>query len=206
MSKRLLLTLTALLALTACGVSSQTSNDTSPSPASTPSAAASPSPPTLASLDPCKLVTAQEASQLSGTTYDAGVEQTADNGARECIYSRQSLSVFVVMVNVATDAATAEADWATTEADAQSGLQQLAGSEGASVGLQAGNITLPGANEAATAAASGAIGGNHTLNISAIYVLKGAVFFMFSDLVLDKSAASASAMATLAATTLTRIP
>lgn len=206
MSKRLLLTLIALLAATACGGSSQTSNNPSPSPASTPSVAASPSPPSLASLDPCKLVTAQEASKLTGTTYGAGVEQTADNGARECIYSRQSLSVFVVMVNVAPDAAAAEADWATTEADAQSGLQQLAGSEGASVGLHAGNITLPGADQAATAAAGGAIGGNHILNISAIYVLKGAVFFMFSDLLLDKSAASASAMATLAATTLTRIP
>jgi hypothetical protein len=206
MSKRLLLTLTALLTVTACGVSSQTSNNTSPSPASTPSAAASPSPPTLASLDPCKLVTAQEASTLTGTTYGAGVEQTADNGARECIYSQQSLSVFVVMVNVASDATTAEADWATTEADAQSGLQQLAGSEGASVGLHAGSITLSGADQAATAEAGGAIGGNHVLNISAIYVLKGAVFFMFSDLVLDKSAASASAMATIAATTLTRIP
>ena len=71
---------------------------------------------------------------------------------------------------------------------------------------QAGDITLPGADKAATAAAAGAISGNHTLNVSAIYVLKGAVFFTFSDLVLDKSAASASAMATLASTVLTRIP
>lgn len=206
MFKTLLLTLTALLGVTACGVSSLTSNNPSPSPASTPSAAASPSPPTLASLDPCKLVTAQEASKLAGTKYSAGVEQTADNGARECLYGRQSLNVFLVVVNVAPDAATAEADWATTEADAQSGLEKLAGLEGASVALHAGKITLSGADEAATAEAAGAIGGNHTLNISAIYVLKGAVFFMFSDLVLDKSAASASAMATIAATTLTRIP
>jgi hypothetical protein len=206
MSKRLLLTLIALLAVTACGLSSQTSTNTSPSPASTPSAAASPSPPTLASLDPCKLVTAQEASRLAGTTYGAGVEESADNGARECIYGRQSLNVFVVLVNVAPDAATAEADWATTEARAQSGLVKLAGSQGASVGLHAGKITLSGADEAATAAAGGAIGANHTLNISAIYVLKGAVFFMFSDLLLDKPAPAASDMAAMAGTVLTRIP
>jgi len=205
MSKRLLLTLTALLAVTACGGSNQTSN-TSPSPASTPSAAVSPSPPSLASLDPCKLVTAQEASNLTGTTFGAGVEETADNGARECVYSRPNQNVFIVMVNVASDATTAEADWATTEADAQSGLQKLAGSEGASVGLHAGNITLPGADQAATAVAGGAIGGNHILNVSAIYVLKGAVFFMFSDLSLDKPAPAASAMAATASTVLTRIP
>ena len=205
MSKRLLLTLTALLAVTACGGSNQTSN-TSPSPASTPSAAVSPSPPSLASLDPCKLVTAQEASNLTGTTFGAGVEETADNGARECVYSRPNQNVFIVMVNVASDATTAEADWATTEADAQSGLQKLAGSEGASVGLHAGNITLPGADQAATAVAGGPIGGNHILNVSAIYVLKGAVFFMFSDLSLDKPAPAASAMAATASTVLTRIP
>jgi hypothetical protein len=206
MSKTLLLTLTALLAVTGCGVSSQTSNNPSPSPASTPSVAVSPSPPTLASLDPCKLVTAQEASKLAGAKYAAGVEQTADSGAKECVYGRQTLNVFLVVVNVAPDAATAEADWATTEADAQSSVEKLAGLEGASVALHVGKITLSGADEAATAAASGAIGSSHTLNISAIYVLKGAVFFTFSDLVLDKSAASASAMATIAATTLTRIP
>ena len=205
MSKTLLLTLTALLAVTACGGSNQTSN-TSPSPASTPSAAVSPSPPSLASLDPCKLVTAQEASNLTGITFGAGVEETADNGARECVYSRPNQNVFIVMVNVASDATTAEADWATTEADAQSGLQKLAGSEGASVGLHAGNITLPGADQAATAVAGGAIGGNHILNVSAIYVLKGAVFFMFSDLSLDKPAPAASAMAATATTVLTRIP
>ena len=205
MSKRLL-TLTALLAVTACGVSSQTSDNPSPSPASTPSAAASPSPPSLASLDPCKLVTAQEASKLAGTTYGAGVEETADGGARECIYGRQTLNVFLVVVNVAPDAATAEADWATAEADAQSGVEKLAGLEGASVALHAGNITLPGADEAATAAASGAFGGNHILNVSAIYVLIGAVFFTFSDLLLDKPAPAASAMAAMAGTVLTRIP
>jgi hypothetical protein len=204
MSKRLLLTMTALLAVTACGESSLTSTNPSPSPASTPSVAASP--PSLASLDPCTFVTAQEASKLAGTTYSAGVEKTEDNGARECVYGGQTRNVFLVVVNVAPDAATAEADWATTEADAQSALQKLAALQGASVGWHAGNITLAGADEAAAAAASGAIGGNHTVNISAIYVLKGAVFFMFSDLLLDKSAASASAMATIAATTLTRIP
>jgi hypothetical protein len=201
----MLLTLTVLLAVTACGVSSVTSNNPSPSPASTPSVAASPSPPSLASLDPCTFVTAQEASKLAGATYSAGVEKTEDNGAKECVYGGQTRNVFLVVVNVAPDAATAEADWAKTEADAKSSVEKLAGTEGASVALNVGKITLSGADEAATAAASGAIGG-HTLNVSAIYVLKGAVFFTFSDLLLDKPAPAASAMASIAGIVLTRIP
>lgn len=188
----------------ACGGTTETATLT-PSAATTPSASATASPPpTLASLDPCVLVTQQEASKLAGASYGPGVEDKLDNGARECVYGGQTLNVFIVQVNVASDAATAQADWATTEAEAQAGLTGLAASQGGNVNLQAGPITLEGADDAATASAAGSIG-SHTLYVSAIYVLTGAVFFMFSDLRLDKPAPTAAALAAQASTVLTRI-
>ena len=198
MTKRLL-TLMALLALSACGGSNQTAGGGSPSPtAPTPSASAN------ANLDPCQLVTQQEASQLAGVSFGAGTEQTISSGAKMCVYGGKTLNVFTVEVAVAADVATAQAAWAQEEAQAQAGMQQLVAQSGASVTLSAGEITLPGADKAATAIASGNIQGQ-TLNISAIYVLKGAVFFTFADLALGKPAPPASAMAAQAETVLTRV-
>lgn len=200
MTKRLL-TFMAVLALTACGGSDQTAGGGSPSPAApTPS----PSPSASANLDPCQLVTQQEASQLAGVTYPAGTESVISSGAKQCVYGARTLNVFTVEVAVAADAATAQAAWAQEEAQAQAGLQQLVAEAGASVPLSAGEITLPGADKAATATASGSIQGQ-TISITAIYVLKGAVFFTFADLTLGKSAPTASAMAAQAAIVLTRV-
>jgi hypothetical protein len=205
MSKRMLISVVAVLAISACGGSTSTATLT-PSSASTPNASASPtaSGPTLASLDPCVMVPQKEASQVAGASYGAGAEETLDNGAKECVYGSKTLNVFIVEVNVGPDAATAQADWATTEAEAQAGLTGLAATEGANVNLQASAITLSGADDAAVASASGAIG-SHTLSVSAIYVLKGAVFFLISDALLDKPAPAAAVLAREASTVLTRI-
>jgi hypothetical protein len=196
------LTFLALLALSACGGSNQTAGE-SPSPTApaqlTPSASAS------ANLDPCQLVTQQEASQMAGTTFAAGKKESISSVSSMCTYGAQTLNVFTVEVAVAPDTATAQADWAQEEAKAQAGLQKLVAEAGASVSLKAGEITLPGADKAATAIATANIGGR-TLSISAIYVLKGAVFFTFADLVVGKQAPTASAMAAQAQTVLTRIP
>jgi len=195
------LTFLALLALSACGGSNQTASE-SPSPTApvqvTPSASANPN------LDPCQLVTQQEASQLAGTTYAAGTKEAISSASSMCTYGAQTLNVFTVEVAVAPDATTAQADWAQEEAKAQAGLQQLVAEAGGSVSLNAGDITLPGADKAATAIATANISGQ-TLNISAIYVLKGAVFFTFADLVAGKPAPTASAMAAQAQTVLTRV-
>jgi hypothetical protein len=195
------LTFLALLALSACGGSNQTAGE-SPSPTApaqlTPSASANPN------LDPCQLVTQQEASQLAGTTYAAGKKEAISSASSMCTYGAQTLNVFTVLVAVAPDATTAQADWAQEEAKAKAGLQQLVAEAGGSVSLNAGEITLPGADKAATAIATANISGR-TLNISAIYVLKGAVFFTFADLVAGKPAPTASAMAAQATTVLTRV-
>jgi Protein of unknown function (DUF3558) len=195
------LTFLALLALSACGGSNQTASE-SPSPTApaqvTPSASANPN------LDPCQLVTQQEASQLAGTTYAAGKKEAISSASSICTYGAQTLNVFTVIVAVAANATTAQADWAQEEAKAQAGVKQLVAEAGGSVLLKAGDITLPGADKAATAIATANISGR-TLNISAIYVLKGAVFFTFADLVADKPAPTASAMAAQAQTVMTRV-
>jgi D-arabinose 1-dehydrogenase-like Zn-dependent alcohol dehydrogenase len=193
------LTFLALLALSACGGSNQAAGE-SPSP----TAPAQLTPSASANLDPCQLVTQQEASQLAGTTYAAGKRESISSASSICTYGAQTLNVFTVEVAVASDATTAQADWAQEEAKAQAGLQQLVAEAGGSVSLNAGDISLPGADKAATAIATANISGQ-TLNISAIYVLKGAVFFTFADLVAGKQAPTASAMAAQAQTVLTRV-
>src|ERR1700694_2508563 len=98
------LTFLALLALSACGGSNQTAGE-SPSPTApaqvTPSATANPN------LDPCQLVTQQEASQLAGTTYGAGKKETLSSASSICTYGAQTLNVFTVLVAVAPDDTTA---------------------------------------------------------------------------------------------------
>ena len=195
------LTLMAVVVLSACGGSNQTAGE-SPSPSAP--AQLTPSASQVANLDPCQLVTQQEASTLAGTKFGAGKTEAISSAATMCTYGAQTLNVFTVEVAVAPDAATAQADWAQEEAQAQAAVQKLVAEAGASVTLKAGEITLPGADKAATAIATGSVGGK-TLSISAIYVLKGAVFFTFADLVLGKSAPTASAMAAQAETSLSRV-
>jgi len=204
MSRKVLM-LAAVLMVAACGGTDQTANNPSPSPASspTPSASAAGTP---AALDPCQLVTQSEASQLAGgTKFAAGKEETTSGGAKLCNYGGQTTDVFLVEVAVAPDAATAQADWAQEKAKAEAGLKQIAAESGANVNITAGEVSISGADKAATATGGGAIAG-HTLAITAIYLLKGPVFVTFSDLVRDKPAPTTVAMLTQAQTVLTRIP
>lgn len=204
MSKKMLM-LAAFLTVAACGGSNQTANNPSPTPAFSPSPSASTAA-TPVALDPCQLVTQQEASQLAGgTKFAAGKEDSTSGGAKLCVYGGQTVDVFMVEVAVAPDVATAQADWAKEEAQAQAGLQQLAAQSGASLNFSAGGISISGADKAAAATANGAFAG-HTLAITAIYMLKGPVFVMFCDLARDKAAPTPEAMQAQARTVLTRVP
>lgn len=197
MSKRLLL-LTAVLVATACGGGSQTASDQTPSASApaqlTPSASAS----VVAVTDPCQLVTQQEASQLAGATFGPGKEQTNSDGGRFCVYGAQTTNVFTIGLVVAPDAATAQAGWSAAESQAQSQLQQ----QGANISVT--DATLAGADKTVTGTGSETLGGK-TLNISAIYVLKGKTFFTFADLVLGKPAPTIAQMEAQAQTSLTRV-
>ena len=172
-------------------------------PAATPTGGASPSAVTT-SLDPCQLVTAQEASSLAGASFGPGREETDSGGGKICVYGYQTLNVFIVLVALAPDAATAQADWALEESRAQAKLGQLTG-YGSGTNIKLNDVSnLPRADRAAVGSGSAVLSGR-TIGISAIYVVKGATFFTFSDLVLGHAGPSISAMESQAQTVLTRL-
>jgi hypothetical protein len=147
------------------------------------------------SLDPCVLVTASEASSLAGATFGAGKESTTSGNGKICTYGAQTLTVFSVLVGQAPDVATAQAGKTAAEA----GLSKLA-----SKGIQF--TELPNfADGAAYYVGGGTISGQ-TINIGAMYVLKGTVFFGFSDLVLNNPAPTAAALQAQATVVLGRLP
>jgi hypothetical protein len=200
--------------LAACGAAG---TGTSPTPASSSSSATTPTPvptqpPTAAptasqtavptSFDPCQLVTASEASSLAGATFAAGEEKTYTGNGKGCVYGADTLNVFTVIVAVASDAATAQADWAAEESQVKSALTTSA--KGASVNISISDISLSGADMAAVATGGADIEGVK-LNASVIYLLKGPVFVSFSDLVLGKAAPAASDMENEGNTVLGRI-
>ncbi|MGD0613465.1 MAG: DUF3558 family protein [Anaerolineales bacterium] len=191
------LAITALLA--ACSASTPTPTST-PAPTSAPAATSVPqqtAAPT--SLDPCQVVTSQEASSLAGTSFGDGMEGTTPGGGKTCIYGYQSSNVFTVEVAQAPDVATAPAYKAQFVADLQSQLQQVTSS-----GL---NVTeVPTFADGAVIAQANISFGGQTINGSAIGVLKGTVFFGFSDIVVDNAAPSSAALQSETTTVLGRLP
>jgi hypothetical protein len=180
-------------------------------PDSAPSSAAdSPEPSTEASadatavptsIDPCQLVSADEAGKLSGATFGAGKETTTKGNARICTYSGNTLNVFSVEVAIAPDEATAKADEAAAQADLQAAAAKLA-SHGATVTQLPG--FAPGA-DAVLLEATISLGGK-TLGGRGMYVLRGTTFFSFSDIAVDKAPPTADAMKAEAMTLLGRLP
>lgn len=187
--------------LVACGGSPTASSSSTPSAPATASAAQTPA---TVSLDPCQLVPASEASALAGVTFAAGTAGTTEGGAKTCTYGGQTLNVFMVLVTQASDAATAQADWAQEEAKAQAAINQgIPG--GASVNLNVADVSgVSGADRAAVATFSTTIGGQQ-VGITAIYLLKGPVFLTFSDLVLGRTPPTVAAIEAQAVTSLKRV-
>ncbi len=146
-------------------------------------------------IDPCQLITSQEASQFAGASFGAGVESTTSGNGRICTYGGQTLNVFMVVVGQAPDVATAQAG----KADAEAAIQQQAGS----------NVKfteLPNfADGAAYITGNVSISGQ-TIGAGAIYALKGTVFFGFSDLGLGKAAPTVAALQAQAQVMLSRLP
>ncbi len=191
----------AALLLVACG-SQTTSGSSSPTPA-TPTPTAQPSASPVA-LDPCQLVTAAEASSIAGASFKAGKEETSSGGAKTCAYGAQTRNVFLVVVTQAPDAATAQADWAQEQAKAEAAIQKEL-PPGASVNLNPSDVSnVPGADMAAVASVNTTISGQ-PVGLTAIYLLKGATFVTFSDLVLG-TPPTAAAMEAQAQITLGRVP
>lgn len=203
------LTVLAMMLGAACG-SSPTAGTSTPPPAS-PVTSSQPTPssqPTSVptTTDPCQVVTASEASTLTGVSYGPGRKETTSGGGKICVYGYQSLNVFEVLVGTAPSAAAAQAQWTQEESKAQALLKKaITQVPGLNVSLKAGDVTVAGADKAAIATSSATYAG-HVFNIAAIYLLKGPIFLTYSDLVLNSPAPTASAMESEALTALGRLP
>ena len=146
-------------------------------------------------LDPCQVVTASEASTLSGASYTSGQESTSGN-AKLCTYGPNTTNIFTVVVGEAADTSTAQSD----EQDFVAQLQQAAAN-----GLTL--TQLPGfaaGTDAATLEGSMSAGGQ-TVSVSALYLLKGTTFVGFSDVAINGTAPSSADLQAEAMTVLGRI-
>jgi hypothetical protein len=173
-----------------------TSPAASASPSSSQSGVATP-------LDPCQLVPASEASAVAGTTFGAGQEEPSGTDGKRCVYGSQTRNVFSVVVGQADNAADAEADYSTEEADAQAAITKQVPA-GVKINEQTQDVS--GLADRATVVSGSASVGGASVAASAIYLLKGAVFLTFSDVVVGAAAPSASALEAEATKALARVP
>ena len=152
-------------------------------------------------IDPCQLLTSDEASQLTGHTFGPGKEETLDSNAKICTYGANTKNVFMVELAIAPDVATAQAEEQAAEADVKANAAEM-GAHGVKVTKLPG--FAPGADAALVDATIQVQG--HTIGGRAIYVLRGTTFFGFSDLVLDGAPPSAADVKDEAMTLLGRLP
>jgi hypothetical protein len=150
-------------------------------------------------IDPCQLVTTDEASALAGMKLAAGTVSTANN-TRICSYGAEG-TVMQVLVAVAPDAATAKAGEADFKAQLERGAAQA--------GIVHPKLTElsdfePGV-DAAVISGDVDVSGTKVSGI-ALYALKNAVVVAISDISLGGSAPSSDAMQAQAHTTLSRLP
>ncbi len=151
-------------------------------------------------IDPCQLITADEASKLAGVTFPAGQSHTGENNVNVCTYSTGTTSpnIFNVLVAQATDEATAKAA-------EQQGLDQL---KTAAEGVKLTTTPLP---NLASGVDTLQVEANETvsgikISVIGIYMLKGKTFVGFSDIAVGASPPAASVMQTQATSVLGRIP
>ncbi len=184
------LPLTAIVAIVlsaACG-SSPTSN---PSP-NTSSAVASPTASAKAgTLDPCLLVTMQEASALAGITLGAGVEKTIATNSQQCIYANQSSYIFTVGVIQAS-----------SPAEAQAGMQAAVASIQSQTDFSVTVTQLPSFADGGVEVQGGASGAS----VAGIYALHGSVAFGFVAFGVNHPVPTNAAMVPTATTMLGRLP
>ena len=204
------LTLVSVLALAACGSSSTPGPSQAvviqPPPVSSPTAAATaaesaqpsesaePSEPTAVptAIDPCTLVTSDEASAFTGATYGAGKESETPGHLKQCIYGSQTPDVFEVDVLQAPDVATAQAAAAAAEAEAKS-------KAGAKLTID----DISGIGDKAVFAHGG---NGNPIGVAGMYVLTGPTFYAITDVAVGKDTPSEADFATLATTILGRLP
>lgn len=193
----LAVTLPALLLLAACSTGGGPSGSPSATPVTSASASAQ-----ATTLDPCQLVTAAEASALSGASFGAGIEESTGGTGKRCTYGSQTKTVFFVQVATAASAADAQAAFTAEEAKADAAL--TAGFP-AQVSAQVTKADVSGLGDRAAVGTGSETIAGQTISGGVIYLLKGPNFLAFGDLTLG-AAPTAAALQAQAATSLSRMP
>ncbi len=209
--------LLASLTLAACSATGSSSSpsataSTSIAPAATPTTTTTPTATEAASasetsaatavptaIDPCQIVTAAEASTLTGATFATGQESVTDGGGKLCTYAQEGV-VFEVVVGQSPDAATAQAQEAVFKSQLENGMAQA--------GIVNPTLTeLPGFETGVDAAVVEGHATVQGVKVSAIglYALKGAVFLSISDVTIGGTPPSSAEIQTQAHTSLGRI-
>ena len=196
-----------LLAVALTGCSTPAKPAAAPTPASTgasPSAAASPSDAPVAApaptgsavttLDPCQLVTQQEASTLSGVALGSGKHDDVPGGERRCNYSAGIGTEVTVAVVQAASVAEAQAEKDKVRAEAE---QQLGG--------QVNLARVSGLGDDAESLQASLAGAGGTVNMNGIYVLKGRTGFAIVGARLGGAAPNSAALIAQANTVLGRL-
>lgn len=203
----------ALAALAGCSSPTGAAPSQKNSP---PAASASPARPTSrakgppaggaasTALDPCQLVTAPEASGLTGAVFGAGLEETTGTGpdmGRRCTYGANTSSVFFVQVGQGTDAASARAQWDDEVAKVEAAISSHFG------GAAPGELTeISGLGDRAGVATLSESLGGVTLTGTSLFLLKGATFLAFGDVTNQGAAPTPAAMKAQALTSIARLP
>jgi hypothetical protein len=177
-----------------------------PAPPSAPSTTSPPASPSgsLAptDLDPCQLVTQDEASTLANATFGPGKELASAGHPKGCIYGSQTKNVLDVVVAQTADAKTAQAGFAQAQAQAQA---QFAQELPPGVHIDIHRTNVEGLGDKATTVNWSFSGNGTSIAFSGIYVLSGATFFTIGDLVTGTSSATLTALKDQAQTVLGRI-
>lgn len=193
------------VALTACSTpakptaaptpaSTGASPSATPTPTDAPAAAPAPTGSAVTTLDPCQLVTQQEASALAGVALGPGKHDDVPGGERRCIYNAGIGTEVTVAVVQAASVAEAQAEKDKVRAEAE---QQLGGP------LNLARVSGVGDDAESLSASLDGAGG--TLNMNGIYVLKGRTGFAIIGGRLGAAAPSAAALTAQANTVIGRL-
>jgi hypothetical protein len=127
-------------------------------------------------IDPCQLVTSDDATAFTGVKMGTGKESTTEGNARICTYAGSGPNILMVEVAIAPDVATAKAAEKAAENDLDSQAQEN--------GADALKVTkMPGFADNTDAAMleGGGSGGGLTLAARAMLLLRATTFLAFSD-------------------------
>jgi hypothetical protein len=179
----------------------------SPSAASSGPASEAPSESALPSavvtdIDPCQLITADEASSLVGVTFGAGKESETDKHLKLCSYAGPGPNVFNVEVAVAPDVATAKAAEQAAENDLQAQATDMA-----QLGLTVTKLPNFAPNTDAALMQGSRSAGGISIDAKGMLLLKNATFVGFNDVAVGGGKApSEQAMKDKAMEVLAKLP